>query len=525
MKTTILALLAFALSSVAAEVQTKVQYVSTTAVYLNAGRQAGIAQGDTVVISRDGKELIRLAVSFVAGNSSSCELVNAPTIVVKDDKAVVFVKEILKTEDSIAVQTYDAEVTPKTRSKFLRPTERPNQLSGRIGVGYTMQDDREQTNYDYTEPSLSVRASLSRVSGSDLSAKVNLKLRRTERENKDLSSSSNRIYEAMLVYEPQDKPLSAGAGRLMLRETRGMGYLDGAYVKYDLASNWKIGAVGGIEPDLQNTKIESDVKKYGAFAAFEKPLSSSSTIQTTASIAGRYLKDEISREFLYQQISFLGGSKFRLFESTEINLNRGWLKDAEGSTFTLASFLLDARYNFSRSLGFSLGYDNRTNYYTAETRSIPDSIFASSLQQGLRASIDTRFGDAFSAELGLASRDGESDFSSNTSGWVRVGSSNLIKSQVSAYARLRWFDSVYSKGTQPSLMISRFLTDWLDAGLEFGSNNYDLVATSESISQQWASAILDFSFAKQFYASTEYEQGFGDGRDATLLSLSLGYRF
>ncbi len=524
MKQIILALLAVVLNSFAAEVQTKVQYVSATAVYLNAGRQAGIAQGDTVVVSRDGKELIRLAVSFVSDNSSSCELLNAPAVVAKDDKAIVFVKAALAQEQPFEVQTYEAEVTPETRSRFLRPNERPNQLSGRIGVGYTVQNDREVTNDDYTEPSLSVRAGLSRISGSDLSAKLNLKLRRTERDNSE-SSSSNRIYEAMLAYGPQNKPLSAGVGRLMLRETRGMGYLDGAYLKYDLSNNWKIGAVGGIEPDLQNTKIESDVKKYGAFAAFEQRLGEANTVQATASIAGRYLKDEISREFLYQQFSYIGGSKFRVFESTELNLNRGWLKDAEGSTLTLASFLLDARYNVSRSLGVSLGYDSRTNYYTAETRSIPDSIFASNLQQGLRASADARFGESYSAELGFASRDAESNDSQSNSGWARLGSNNLLKSQVSAYARLRWFDNQFSKGTQPSLMLSRMIANWFDAGIEFGSNDYDLLVTSESISQQWAALMLDFTLAKQFYASTEFEQGFGDGRDAMLLSLSLGYRF
>ncbi len=211
----------------------------------------------------------------------------------------------------------------------------------------------------------------------------------------------------MLAYEPTDKPVEAGVGRLILRETRGMGYLDGAYVKYDLSNKLKIGAVGGIEPDLENTRIQSDVTKAGAFVAFEQRLNDAQSLQATASLAGRYLEGEVSREFFYQQLSFIHSSKLRLFESTEINLNRDWLKDAEGSTVTLASILFDARYSFSRAFALSLGYDNRQPYYTAETRSIPDSIFNSAQQQGYRAGVESRFGESYSADAGIGIRDGD----------------------------------------------------------------------------------------------------------------------
>lgn len=526
MKTLLLILALVAVAS-AAEVACKVQYVSATTVYLSAGRSSGIAQGDSVVISRNGTELARVVISFVAENSSSCEFPAAVTTIAKDDAATVFVAEAIEEQSSApAEETASFPIVPEQSSATKpAPGDRPNDLSGRIGVDYTVQDDREPVNYDYTQPALSVRATLRRISGSDFTARANLRLRRTIRANDELTSSSNRIYEAMLAYEPTDKPIEAGVGRLILRETRGMGYLDGGYVKYDLSNKLKIGAVGGIEPDLENTRIQSDFTKAGAFVAFEQRLNEAQSLQATASLAGRYLEGEVSREFFYQQLSFIHSSKLRLFESTEINLNRDWLKDAEGSTVTLASILLDARYSFARAFAVSLGYDNRQPYYTAETRTIPDSIFNSAQQQGYRAGVESRFGESYSADAGIGIRDGNDQQSQATSGWVRVGSSNLAESQISTYARLRWFDSDLSNGIQPSLNVSRVMAEWLTTGLEVGMNDYELVSTSEQVSQQWFAILLDLTPAKQTYISADFEQGFGDGHDATVITLSLGYRF
>lgn len=526
MKSAALSLLLLAASLCSAQLRTAVQYVSNTAVYLAAGRDAGVTVGDSVQIIRTGKEWILLTVDFVSDNSSSCALTDAASVVAVGDSAMILTKKVVL-EPGVLELPAETPLSSDPAEPSVQPsrTGRANQLSGRVNVGYALQDDRELTAYDYTEPTFGMRASLNRISGSEVNARVNLRLRRTNRSDDNRSFSSNRIYEALLAYEPKEKPFHAGLGRLLLRETRGFGYLDGVYMKYALNRTWTFGLLGGIEPDLQNTRIQSDVTKLGAFASFERHSRGVHAVQATASLAGRYLDGEISREFLYQQLNYSYGSKLRLFESTELNLNRGWLNDAEGSSLTLASLLLDAHYRISRLLGVSVGYDNRTNYYTAETRSIPDSIFASSLQQGLRAGVDTRFGDSYSADIGIAQRGGDGDFSSSSSGWFRIGSSKLLKSSFAVFARVRWFDSDFSKGTQPAVSLSRELAHWLTTQLELGSNDYEIGEPAERVSQQWVSVGLDARLSKPLLAAAEFEQGFGDGRDISFLSLLLGYRF
>lgn len=509
----------------AAEVLSVVRYVASGNVYLDQGRAAGVAVGDSVVIRRGDAELARLAISFIADASSSAIWTGAPDAIKVGDTAVVRVQDsvqpIVGETPAVTTAPYDTLI----RKSFNERGPRDNQLTGRIGISYVVQDDREPVNYDYSEPSLSLRAGLSRIQGGDFAARVNLRLRRTERGNDALSSSSHRIYEALLAYEPTDKPLSAGVGRFILRDTRGMGYLDGVYVQRKAGNDWRVGALGGIEPDLQNTRIQSDVTKAGLYAAHTRPIGESSELAATASVIGRYRDGEVSREFFYQQVNLNIGSKLWLFESTELNLNRGWLQDAEGSTIKLASLLVDARYRVSRRMNIALGYDNRTNYYTAETRNLPDSLFASALQQGFRASIEARFAMSYFAEAGVGVRDGDSESAQATSGWARLGSTDLAKSGVQAALRVRWFDSFYSTGLQPVLQLSRDVVQWLNAGVEVGQNDFELAQTGEQVTQQWIAFMLDADLARRYSARTELELGSGEGREATLFTVGLGYRF
>ncbi len=503
------------------------QYVSATTVYLAAGRTSGIAPGDTVELTREDRVVARCVATFVSDNSTSCELPDAATLVFRGDAALVRASgntSTLPATVDTAEYPLPETVLPESQERFTSDRS-SNRLSGLIGLEYRVQDDREPVNFDYSEPSLRVRGTFSRISGSDITARANLRLRRTFRRNDEMSTSTHRIYEAMLAYEPAGRPIEAGIGRLLLRETRGLGYLDGAYVKYAIGSHFRLGAVGGIEPDLQTTRIQTDITKFGAFLSYEKRLAKRQSMQATGSLVGRYREGEVSREFLYQQVSYVYGGRLRLFESTEINYNRGWLKDAEGSTLSLASLILDARYRFARALSLSVGYDSRQNYYTLETRSVPDSLFNSALLRGYRASVESRFADFYSAELGFGLRDGDENSSKATSGWLRFGTTHFFNTSSTAFARVRWYDSEWSTGVQPSLSLSSQTAEWLRTTVDVGVNEYTLAPTDDQISQKWAGLVLDFSVSRQSYAMFEFEQRFGDHNDASIVTIAMGYRF
>lgn len=389
----------------AMELRTVVKYVSASTVYLDAGRVDGIAAGDSVRFHRMNDFIALLTVSFVADHSASCILNESSARIRTGDTALVIIskdsEEGKPAEQDLTKHSIDKSIQTAV-SKKSRESRKVNRLSGRIGFEYLVQDDRKEFNYDYSQPSLRVRARLSRINSSHYSASLRMRVRKTyrDRETSSLtnSSSSSRIYEAALRYKNPDSRFGYGFGRMIARELRGIGYLDGGYAKYEISKGVAAGVFGGTEPDLENTDFQTDVVKGGIYTSFEKMTANGGRLAATLSLAGAYEDGEINREFIYQQINYSYGSKLRLYESTEINLYRDWLKDKEDASFELANVLLNARYRMSKLLALSVSYDNRKSFYTYRARSIPDSLFDDALRQGWRGSLNTKFSHTISAE-------------------------------------------------------------------------------------------------------------------------------
>jgi hypothetical protein len=356
-----------------------------------------------------------------------------------------------------------------------------------------------------------------------------MRIRKTYRDRETSSAttsgSSSRIYEAELRYENPDSRFEFGVGRLLARELRGVGYLDGTFLRYKLNSKLSAGIFGGTEPDLENTDFQTDIVKGGIYTAYENRMKDGGRVTATLSFASAYQDGEIDREFIYQQIGYNFGSQFRIYESAELNLYRGWLKDAQGSSLELSSLQLNSSYAISRALAFTLGYDNRTNYYTYESRSVPDSLFDNAMRQGWRGSVNVRISSKASAEAGAGLRTTEGDMKDTRSGWLRLGVVDLFSSSIGITALVRTFNSPYSDGYQPSLQVSRSLIWNVRGAVEAGSNNYKLKQSDEKIEQQWLRLMLEAALGSSLYVTVDAEAARGSNRDANIATLGLGYRF
>jgi hypothetical protein len=370
---------------------------------------------------------------------------------------------------------------------------------------------------------------LNRIGGSNCKLSVRANLRETLRDRQTSSATqsatNHRLYEMALLC---DDPLSAfnfGAGRMLLRDMRGIGYLDGAFGRYKFSPTVSGGVFAGTEPDLQDTEFRSDVTKAGAFAVFEKRLENAHRLAGTVSFAGVYHNGEIDREFFYQQINYTHGSKFHIFESTEVNVNRGWLKEAENSDLKLAGLLLNSRYAFSRQAAISLGYDSHANYYRYESRSVPDSLFDDALRQGWRGSVNLRMTDRTFAEVGAGLRTTEGSSAETKNGSLRIGGNDLFGSAVSLTVQVRAYENAFSKGYQPSATLSRSFARSIRTSLDVGYNDYSLERNDEQFLQHWLRIAIDAGFGRHLYCSAEAEAARGSGMNANTLSAGIGYRF
>jgi hypothetical protein len=513
----------------AAGVHTSVKYVSAGAIYLDAGRASGISKGDTVEILRDDKLITLLTIAYVADNSSSCNIGEGAASIQTGDHALVRGTGVTSgagVETEPTELEMEAESQPVSKRK--EPTRKVNRLAGRIGFEYLVQDDREEYDYDYAQPSLNVRLKISEIHGSYYSASLRMRTRKTIRNRESFSTpkseTSHRIYEAALRYEKPDSPIEYGVGRIVAQELRGIGYLDGAYAKYKGGGRLAVGVFGGTEPDLENTDFQTEVTKGGVYAAYDHRTSEGSRTSATLALAGSYQDGQVDREFVYQQLNYYYGSRLSLYESTEINIYRDWLKDKESASMALAGSQVNARYSPARLIAFSLGYDNRRNFYTYDARSVPDSLFDDALREGWRGSVDFRFTRQISSELGGSLRTTEGRSVNATSSWLRVNMSDVLNSAVSVTALARAYSTEYSDGVQPSLTVSKSLFRVLSTSLQFGANSYTLSSTDTKINQNWSRLALDLSLGRRYYASLDAQAARGSHQNSNTISLALGLR-
>lgn len=76
------------------------------------------------------------------------------------------------------------------------------------------------------------------------------------------------IYNTYLAFDKPDKKLMFSLGQMNLYDTAGIGMLTGGILGYKLNPYLTLGGYAGIEPDIYNTKWETDYQKFGLFIRF-----------------------------------------------------------------------------------------------------------------------------------------------------------------------------------------------------------------------------------------------------------------
>ena len=501
--------------------QTTVKYVAADAVYLDAGRLQGVQNGDQGEIKRGDSLLARIEVVFIADNSSSCKLLSSSGEVRTGDVVTLQITPLPQAAPAdTAVSTQPAAPPPPRKSTKAKHSR----LTGRIGVQMLSQDDRGELNHDYVEPSLSLRAQISNIAGSHHTFSVRLRSRNTDRASSNESEWTHRLYEAALHYDNPESRLHYSAGRMLSNRMSGMGYLDGLLFDYKLQPQFALGAFGGAQPDLRSYDVKTDQPKAGVFAAYERGAYDTGKLTGTLALAGHYVDGEISREFMYEQIMY-SQSEFFFYQSAEVNVNRGWRKEMEGSSLALSNILLNARWTPQKWLTTTLGYDNRTNYSTYEPRTVPDSLFDDALRQGWRLGLNLRLPEKTYALVEGGWRFKEGEGQETRSGTFGAGSYDLIGSRVSLDARVNVFRSEFSEGIQPTVTIARQLLSQLRVSLQAGQNEYTISQTDEKTSNRWYRLNSDVYLSRHIYGSVYGEIYRGGGLDANRGFLELGYRF
>jgi hypothetical protein len=304
-----------------------------------------------------------------------------------------------------------------------------------------------------------------------------------------------------------------------------MGYIDGGLLSYGASDVLTLGVFGGTQPDQQYSFINVDETKAGIYAAVEKGDYSTNRFSSTLALAGQYVRGQISREFLYQQINLSLQQKLYAFQSAEININRGWRKSAAGSSLQLANVLISLQYNFTSSLNALVGYDNRQNVYTWENRTVPDSLFDDYRRQGFRAGANIRLPENLRLSVNGYFRSISRSESSSQFYSTALNAADVLKTRISAGVRVASFNNPYSNGIQGSINAARYFFQRLNLGATLGQSQYSLDITNQNITANWIRFDASYFFTRYVYASSTAEIYRGDDVKSNQLFLDIGVRF
>ncbi len=505
--------------------ETAVKYVAASSVYLDAGAAQGLQKGDQGEVFHGDSVIARVEVEFLAENSASCKFIESTTTPQVGDRVVMQITPPVKEIKPDSGTTSPSPVVPPPVPQPKKSARvKSNRVTGRASVQALSQDDRSLSGNDYVEPAFALRMQVNNLLGSQHTLSIRTRSRKTDRAHGPDEDWTHRVYEFGLYYNNPETRLHYSAGRLLSNRMSGIGYLDGAMLDYRMNGSWSVGMFGGAQPDLRTYDVNGDATKGGVFAAYERGSYATTQLSGTLALAGNYFTGQISREFLYEQVSY-AMQKLYMYQSAEMNINRGWRRDAEGSTLELTNILLNARYSPLTWLSTTLSYDNRTNYRTYETRNTPDSLFDDALRQGWRLGTNVKFSTKLyaSADAGIRTKQNEGTETRSASGGV--GSYSLMAPGLQSDVRVAIFESSYSKGFQPTLTLSRNIVSQVRLTFEVGRNDYTITQSGTDLSNQWIRLNADWNLTRHIYGSLYGEIYRGDGLDANRGFAEVGYRF
>jgi hypothetical protein len=505
----------------------EIKYISAELVYLNSGSSAGIAVGDTLDILHKSKRIGQVVVANVSEAAASCRIIRSTQPPAIGD-LVQISKSLFQQTVTEENRTRVADSTV-SKKKDREPKTGATRISGNVGIQWYQFLDQSDYHLNFQQPTFRIYFKARQLWNKPYNLFIRMRSRYNRRENtfkNDIAQKEwrNRVYEFCFSYDNPEAQLNYRIGRLISSTYSGVGYIDGLQLQHNINRKLRWGVFAGAQPQWQYADIRTDIQKCGLFTNYISGEYSGSRLENTLAIVGEYHGSTVSREFMYLQNSYYSGNRWNIFQSAEIDLNRGWRKDKSGQTLSLTGFYISGYYAISSRFSLSMNYDNRKNYFTYELRSIADSLFDAAFRQGLRAAFNMHAFKNTRVSLNFGMRDRENDSQYSYSYGLNLIHNNLLLKGLTLNMRLSGFHNLYTIGYNPSLLLSKYFRGGHSITTGYGNYFYTLDRANTNRINHWARMSSQLELPLRMYLSGQYEYNWGDDRMGHLILAELGYR-
>jgi hypothetical protein len=495
----------------------RLTYVTPSSAYIDAGRQDGLHEGDTLTVVRGEVEAGRLRVTYLASRQASCDILAQSSPLVLGD-TVRFVRA------ATTVARASAGAAPATGWRQPGRHSGPG-LHGRAGARYLGVWQRNGSGAHFSQPSFDIRLDAQSIGGSAVGLVLDLRTRRTVSSWADgerVVDGRTRVYQGALFVAPAGSPLRVTAGRQFSSALASVTLFDGVMAELARPS-WGVGAFGGSEPEPENLGYSTAVRDYGGYLQLHSTPDASSRWTTTLGAIGSYRAGVTNREFLFLQAGY-SSRRLSLFGTQEVDYYRGWKQAMGERAWSPTGTFAMLRYELSPRVSVNTGYDSRRNVRLYRDAVTPETAFDDAFRQGVWGGLWIRTG---AGRVGLDARSSSGGSAGRTQSYtLSLGLDRVTALQLGLRSRTTRYDGPRQSGWLQSFGVDVTPAPLLRLGLDGGLRIIrDPLADPSDYSVTWLGVDMDVNLGRRWYLmmSGTHEVGGIDSNDQIFGGIS--YRF
>ncbi len=530
----------------------RVRYVSGTNVYIDGGRDAGLAEGTKLVLKQDPTKaatdpsnaaiepgiVAKLTVVSIASTSAVCEINGSARDLVPDDTVSLPDTEVEKIVEKSALgntRQYPMVISfsegdpldEEVRNTIPRPPlPEVNQIRGRIGFDVSMIQQLGQSPITTRQYGMIFRGDFTRIFGThwNLNGYWRGELRSgTAGTQATLQDLMNRTYLMSLTYVNPESRWTAGIGRLYLPWASSLETIDGAYVAREFAQHGALGIFAGSTPDPTAWNYNPDRRIGGTFINFHGGSFETLHYSSTFGAGVEMLKWAIQRPFVFTENNFSFKRYFSIYQSMQVD--RPTANPAQPAVGTgLGQSLVSLRVQVHPRVALDLTDTYFRDVPTYDATLVGTGLLDKYLYQGINGGARVSFPMHITGYFSLGSSSNSGDAKNSMNRMFGATMSNIWRTGLEADARYSKFDSVFASGTYTTFTVSRDLLDNLRLNLQAGRYAYTSSVAANSGSN-FANLLFDTNLGSHLFVESMFTAQRGGSLNYNQWTTTLGYRF
>lgn len=523
-----------------------VNYVTQTAIYIDAGANDGIAPGMVVEIWRlnagaalvDRVPVATTVVRAVATTSAVCEIQSRTLDPVQGDQAGLSnADELSRVRSDVnqgrrhylqVVEFTDGDPLEDEAREYVPrpPSDEVNRLRGRIAFEWTDIFDHDSSAASSSESGAVIRIDWSRIGGTywTLTGYWRGSLTSTQSASQTtLVDLMNRTYQIGLFYANPKSPWKFGIGRLILPWASSLGAIDGGYAARKVSRKVTVGVFAGTNPDPTQWSYAPNLQTIGSFVNYETGSYDGVHWSSTAGIAFARVNWRPERQYVFLENNYSIGRTFSIFQTAQADYRDPKLMNGATGAQLSQSFVT-VRYAPRKRISFDVSDNYFRGVPTFDTRLIGTGLLDQYLFTGISGGVRVEpIGNLMlSVNIGNSRRNGDTSHAVNQAygvTWKRLPILDLRFD-----VRYNSYSSTFGSGSYESAGFTRELSDTLRVQFQAGVQNTQSAYVSQTRAR-FFNLTIDWQLGRHYFVTGGWLSYRGLSQNYDQISISLGRKF